>query len=251
MTRIKRTIAISMIACVFVLTVTGCSNQIPDMTEEQNALITEYAAGLLLKYHADYEGKLVDTSVPPQLPPVVEMPVEEIVSDNSIEEGMAESDLSTLPEEVEQVEKPTLTIAQVLGTDGFDIKYRSYEVCDRYPSTDAEEGELFFSMKAGPGNKLLVLKLDITNTSGQEAVFDTLSMTDLNCKIIINGTDTQRAYVSMLENDFLAINRTFIGAETYEAAIITEMPEDKAMAVTTAELQLKNGGREAKVSAIE
>lgn len=240
-----------LVICSFALVMTGCSNQIPEMTEEENALITEYAAGLLLKYHADYEGKLVDTSVAPELPPVVEVPAEEIVSDNSAEEEVTVSGSALPSEGAEQTAKPALTIAQVLGVDGFEITYRSFEVCDNYPNTESSPEELFFSMKAGQGNKLLVLKLDITNTGGQEAVFDTISMTELDCEVVINGNDTQRAYVSMLENDFMAISRTFAGAETYEAAIITEMPEDKAAAVTSVELQLKNGERETSVKASE
>ncbi len=249
MTKIKRNIAMLVMMCVFSFVLTGCENRIPEMTEEENALITEYAAGLLLKYHSDYEGKLVDTSVPPEVEPIVPEPiVEDVVSDNSTESAADEVVSSNTTEEPV---KPSLSIAQVLGTDGFDIMYRSFEVCDNYPSTESSPEELFFSMKAGRGNKLLVLKLNITNVSPQEMMFDTLGMTDLDCKIIINGNNTQRAYVSMLENDFMAVSRNFVAGESYEAVIITEMPEADAQAVTSATLQLKNGERETTVRAAE
>lgn len=248
MTMIKKNMAIVLLVCACSLWMTGCGNQIPEMTEEQNALITEYAAGLLLKHHADYNGRLVDTSVPPQEVPVAEIP-EVVVSDNA----MAEKDSVEETESEEPVEKPkpvALSMAQVLGVTGFNINCRGYEVCDSYPPDETSAEDLFFTMKAGAGNKLLALTIEIANTSGQEMELDTLSMTDLDCKILLNNNDEQRAYVSMLENDFMAIKRTFAIDETYEAVIITEMSEEKAQAVTSVQLQLKNMGYETTVTSV-
>lgn len=249
MIKIKRNIASLLIICSFVFALTGCTNQIPEMTEAENALVTEYAAGLLLKYHADYNGKLVDTSVPPEQKPVIEEPIVEevVVSDNSV----AENEEGTVSSNATEVIKPSLNIAQVLGVNDFDIVYRTFEVCDNYPSAESTPEELVFSMKAGQGNKLLVLKLDVVNTSAQENMIDTLSLTELDCKIILNDRKTQRAYVSMLENDFMAISRTFGVGESYEAAIITEMPETDAQEITSVKLELSLEGREAILSPIE
>lgn len=247
MIKIKRSVTMLLIICSFAFILTGCANQIPEMTETENAVITEYAAGLLLKYHADYNGKLVDTSVPPAPAPVIPEPVVEeiIVSDNSVEDETVSSNTIT------EVEKPSLSIAQVLGTNGFDIVYRSFEVCDNYPNLQSTPEELVFSMKAGPGHKLLVLKLEVTNVSGQEVMFDTLSLTELDCKIIMASGKTQRAYVSMLENDFMAISRNFGVGEIYEAVVITEMPETEAQSVTDVKLQLQLEGRETTLDAVE
>ncbi len=246
MIKIKKSIAVLLIVCSFVFVLTGCTNQIPEMTESENALITEYAAGLLLKYHADYNGKLVDTSVPPEPEPVIlQPPVEEsVVSNNSAEDETVSSNAVEIP-------KSSLTIAQVLGVNGFDIVYRSFEVCDQYPGLQSSPEELVFSMKAGQGNKLLVLKIEVTNSSGQEIMFDTLSMTELDCKIIMDSGKEQRAYVSMLENDFMAISRNFGVGETYEAVIITEMPDADAQAVEDVRLQLQFEGRESTLDAVE
>lgn len=249
MTKVKRSITMLLLVCSFVFVLTGCANQIPEMTEEENALITEYAAGLLLKYHADYSGKLVDTSVPPEQELIIPEPViEEVtVSDNSADNEKSEIVSSNTIEAA----KPALGISQVLGTDGFEVVYHSYEVCDQYPGGESSPEELFFSMRAGQGNKLLVLKIRITNTMAQEAMFDTLSLTDLDCKIIMNGGKTQRAYVSMLENDFLAISRNFATGESYEGVIITEMPEAEVQTIDSVKLQLKLDGRETTLDAAE
>lgn len=248
MAEIRKSMAIMLLVCVCSFFVTGCGNRIPEMTEEQSALITEYAAGLLLKHHADYNGRLVDTSVPPQEKPMAEIP-EVIVSDNAIEEDAVVEEAETSVDG-EEPEKAAMSIAQVLGVSGFEINYMGYEVCDSYPAGEVAAEELFFAMKAGAGNKLLALTLEIVNTSDGELEMDTLSMTDLDCKILLNGNDEQRAYVSMLENDFMAIKRSFASGEAYKAVIITEMPEEKAQAVTSVQLQLKNQGHETTVAAI-
>ena len=37
----------------------GCGEQLPDMTKEQEALVTEYAAGLLLKYDDSFDNGIL------------------------------------------------------------------------------------------------------------------------------------------------------------------------------------------------
>lgn len=256
----KRIVTVLMIGSLL-FAVSGCGNQIPEMTEQQNALVTEYAAGLLLKYHADYNGRLVDTAVAPgeETVPMETIPTEtmpeEMVSDNSVSgdaQEMVSAENDTIGDEsVEEAEKPALAMSQVLGIDGFDVQYRSFEVCDAYPNTEVSPEELFFAMKAGAGNKLLVLKIDITNISAQEALFNTLEKVDLDCKVIINDGDKKSAYVSMLDNDFMAMNHMIAAGETKEAAIITELPEDEAQQITNVKLQIKNEGQSTTVSATE
>ena len=43
--------------------VTGCGNSIPEMTGEQQELVVEYAADVLVKHSKNYDGKLVELSV--------------------------------------------------------------------------------------------------------------------------------------------------------------------------------------------
>lgn len=41
---------ISLAVATAMISLVGCGNQIPDMTQEQQALVVEYAAGEILKY---------------------------------------------------------------------------------------------------------------------------------------------------------------------------------------------------------
>lgn len=252
MLKMRKNSTVMLAAFVAMFIMTGCANQIPDMTEDENALVTEYAAGLLLKYHADYEGRLVDTAVPPEekVPVVPEQVVDEILPEQS-EVDTSSEEVIVSSNTIEEVVKPTMSIAQVIGTEGFDVKYRAFEVCDRYPNTESSPEELFFSMKAGQGNKLLVLKIDITNIGSEEMIFNTLEKLDMKCKVIINGSKKQNVYISMLENDFMAMNHGIAPGETIEAAVITELPETEAQQITDAKLLIENEGRSTEVSVAE
>lgn len=43
------------IICIFIFTMIGCGNEIPEMSEEESAMVSNYAATLLLKYDANYQ----------------------------------------------------------------------------------------------------------------------------------------------------------------------------------------------------
>ena len=47
---------------VAAMLVTGCGAVVPDLTQEETDLISEYAVGVLLKYDKNHGSRLVDTS---------------------------------------------------------------------------------------------------------------------------------------------------------------------------------------------
>nr|MBQ8253362.1 hypothetical protein [Lachnospiraceae bacterium] len=252
----NKTFCLVLLICSMMVIVTGCGNQIPEMTEAENALVTEYAAGILLQYHADYNGRLVDTSVPPVIEPIVQEPVvEETISDNSTEE-IQEPDSETVSDNSASsgdgvTEVPQLSVAQVLGADGLDITCAGYEVSDSYPETEMSEDNMLFAMRAGAGNKLLVVKLNISNPTGTDIALNTISMTDLKCKLLINGSKKQNAYVSMLDQDLMMIDHVFVSGDNMLAVVVTEMPEEDASQIASVALTVQRGDNSATVNAMQ
>ena len=56
----KKTIISLLTVSLTAITLTGCAlAPVPDMTEEQEKLVAEYAAGLLLKYDQSYENSIM------------------------------------------------------------------------------------------------------------------------------------------------------------------------------------------------
>ena len=53
---------IILLAGTLIVSLSGCGNTIPALSEEQEALVVEYASTAVLKHDANYQGKLVDLS---------------------------------------------------------------------------------------------------------------------------------------------------------------------------------------------
>jgi hypothetical protein len=247
----KKTVALSM-AVLMAIGLTGCGNQIPDMTEEQSRLITEYTAGLLLKYDASYKSRLVDNVDEAAQLSEAEQNQEEqqqedaqTVSDADIENtDAAQSGENDAEDTTVSAE---LTLAQVLGMDSVQITYDGYQICDSYPEASSDPEELFFAMTAGTGEKLLVLDLTVTNISGETVLFDTMTDTDIKCKAIVNGSEEHSVYVSMVDNDFLAISQELAAGESLQAVLVTELSEEDAQAIESVSLYVRNGEQKTEV----
>ena len=240
----KKLITIGLLACLFL---SGCGNAIPELTEEQQNMVTEYAVGTVLKYSANYEDKIICK----ELKKTEVAETEEAEQNQPQENTEAESDTADVPTVSvnEIVDAPALSVNETasamsinsfLGLEGFSVEFQGSEVCDAY--SGAEEEAVAFELQAGEGKKLLVLKYAVTNTTSQEQNFDLLSK-NVKAKISVAGSN-RSALLTMLENDFLHAD-TVIGAnETGTFVILTEINEETE--VGTIGLTLTCDGEKAK-----
>ncbi|MCD7837088.1 MAG: hypothetical protein LUG83_10715 [Lachnospiraceae bacterium] len=215
---------------------TGCGNMIPDMTEEEEQEIGEYAAMLLLRYDANHRSRLVDLSL-----------IEE--NEENTEPGQTEE--AQTPEKDEQPSVVTVvnnssertaqgaaSIAQFLGLpDGVSIDYSDMKVCDSYP--DDGQTNSFFSLDASSGKKLLVLNFEMANNSGAEQSIDILSQTFV-FKITVNNSYTRTALVTMLTNDLSTYIGSMAAGEKEEVVLMIEIDEEMADNIGSVLLTLVN-----------
>ncbi|MDE6965191.1 MAG: hypothetical protein K2P30_16365, partial [Lachnospiraceae bacterium] len=178
---------------------TGCGNTIPEMTEEEQELVVEYAANTLLKYDKYYERKLIELTLEQELAEDT-VPKEEAMEETE-EKPEKESSLKpdsevTIIDNTGDAVSENISIQKFLGLDSVEITYTGNEVCDAYP----EQGEdLFFIMNATAGNKLLVLKFQVKNVSGTETELD-IAQSNTRFKVVVDGKQTN-ALTTMLLND--------------------------------------------------
>ncbi|MBQ8592131.1 MAG: hypothetical protein IJ485_05240 [Lachnospiraceae bacterium] len=246
MRRWNKVVAAMMVCMTIALT--GCAGEMPDLTEEENAMVAEYAAGLLLKYDKNYMNALPSEK---QLAEI-EAVVEEIEADAEeqtaeIEESVAEdatvSDNGVLTEETaETVEEKEITnIGIFLGLDGINIDYAGYELATSYM-----EGEsVAFSLDATPGNQLLIVKFDMTNTDSVDKDVDVLN-SGTKFRLIRNGGARQTALYTMLLNDLSIYKDTVLAGSTQQVVLICEVPESEAD-IETLSLYMANGSDAATI----
>lgn len=206
------------IACAL----TGCGKKMPELTEEENQMIAEYAVGVLLKYDKDYNNRLVDTSA-------YEMNEEEDIPEQT-EEMAEEEQIKTDPVEETEVidvsqDEETIfsTIEAYYGIPDVTFQYTGYELTDSYPSA-AEGEDLFFAMDATAGTELLVLKFTAINISSGDV---TLNMIEhgARVRVSVNGEPAKGALATMLLNDLQTYDDVIPAGSSVELVSIVEVQQ--------------------------
>lgn len=229
---------------------TGCGSTIPEMTEEQQELVVEYAAGELLKYDKNHVAKLValeadqekksEETEPVTAPPASD--VSESEKDNDEEKGGVPADEVTVIDQTE--EAPPASVEEFLGLDDVKISYAGYETADNYPEETSEEA--FFFMNATANNKLIVLKFQVENLSAEEKELD-LAQSQIRYKIIVDGKE-QNALITMLLNDMAYYQGTLAPQESVELVLVGEIPSEQVDQITSLELTMKSVDETATIS---
>lgn len=206
------------------LLMTGCG-AMPDLTQEETELISEYAVGVLLKYDKSHGSRLVDTS---------EDDVEEVLTPEELpEEPVPEEEPESLPDtteivdvsqDEEMMEPVASSVEEYYGISDVTIQYTGYELADSYPSM-AEGDDLFFSMDATPGTQLLVLKFQANNTGSTDKEMNMLGY-GARFRVSVNGESSRGALATMLLNDMQTFDDVIPAGSSIELVSIVEVPRD-------------------------
>ncbi|MBS7339393.1 MAG: hypothetical protein KIH00_04005 [Lachnospiraceae bacterium] len=240
-----RVLAVAIVGCCL----TGCGNRIPDMTEQQQDLVVEYAASELLKYDTNYQSKLTVLKLEPE--------PEEIQNESPEENEVVEEEQNTNPEEsvtndsitiidnTGEAESQNISIESFLNLDGVEIAYDGYETVSSYPETKAGD-EVYFYMSATEGSKLLVLKFLVKNISGEELELD-MTKGQTRYKVNIDGME-ENTLTTMLLDDMAYYSGTLAAGESVELVLVCEVPDEKATEIGTLQLKMKNVDNSATIS---
>lgn len=232
-----------MVTIAAVVLLTGCGNKIPQMTDEQQALVVEYAADVVVRHDKNYSGKLVELSIEQRLPE----------EEATMEKQMPETESPSVPENID-IEEPVYEvqeqtqiedIASFLKMDTVKIDYAGYEVDDFYPN-ESESENFFFAMNATEGNKLLILKFEVENISGAETELD-IAQSNVKFKIEVNG-EKKNALTTMLLNDLAYYQGTVAPGESVELVLTCEIPDQQAGEISSLALIMKSVDNTATIS---
>lgn len=254
---------ILLVSCIMVLALfsTGCAKVI-ELTDQENYLIAEYAAELLLKYDRNIDLKYYDDSgsdVMP-LPEIPEDPADltEAVPEDTEEAGTTEE--QEQPEEIPDfgseitpgeiqdvngVQADTgsdFDIAGYAGEENFSIKYAYYMLVDRY-SSYGEDGA-YIELQAPEGYKLLVLKFDIENKTNDTQSVDMYSK-GLEYSIIVNDKKSAKQMLTISPDDLYTYQTTLEGSMREEAVLLFQVSKSMADEINNLKLRVdyQNGSK--------
>lgn len=235
---------------------TGCSNpfdHMPDLTEEESALISEYAAGILVK-HDKYGGKLAsDAEIikaddkAARLKAAAEAFAEKEREKKAAETEEKKNSGSKTKDSTgaEEVQTSFHGIAEFCRKDGFQISYTGYTLCDSYP--EGEEAEKVFAMDATEGNQLLVLKFSAENLTEEDKELDIFN-SGTKFKVAVNEEKEKSVLTTLLLDDLSSYKDIVPAKESVQAVLIREIPKEDADKIEKITLYLQNGSENATTS---
>lgn len=236
-----------LLGCIFLLT--GCGSQIPEMTEQEEAMVIQQAADLLLKYDANYQSQYLTEEEKKE---ALEKEAQKLAKAEEVkkiqEEKEAAKKEEVTPDKIEVVENPREgkleELAEYAGFEGTELTYNGYELCDRYPNG---EGSLYFSINPTEGNQLLVLKFNLANISSGSTEVDALKAGN-SYKITVNDTLTCSALTTLLENDMTLYKGSLAMETGQELVLVVEIPDGTE--VNSLVLDIRSSGRDVRKTVV-
>ncbi len=240
----KKLICLSSLLFSASMLFTGCSNEIPAMSQGEQEAVVEYAANIVLKYDKRQAARLKEVEevelsglqedAPPDAAATPEASTMEPDPEVEIVDPFGESQDSGPSE---------LPLEDFLQVENVTFTYGGYEIADSYP--EAGEG-VYFTMNATPGISLLVMKFTAQNTGTETEEVDLLSL-GARYKVTVNG-ETKNALSTMLLNDLASYKGTLEAGESAELVVVTEIPGEQASAVDSVSLIAKNADTTSAIS---
>lgn len=194
--------------CSFCLT--GCGNQV-DLTQSETAIISEYIAGTVLKHDKNYDKELIYSTSESETVP----------SSQPSEEPSSQEQSSKTDTDTKGNKKENIVDAQTLYGNNLNVEYKKYSFYSSYPENNAG----IVPITAAQGNKLLVIKFQITNKSNGKKHFNLLSE-NIKYQININVDKVYKPYFTILENDFQFLDTDIDAKQTKEAVLVFEIPKN-------------------------
>ena len=218
---------------VIVMMMAGLAGCGRELSTEENRVIAEYAADLLLKYDKDYQSKYMSTENEPDTTVTTESQTGEISTEATTEATTEAASDTTAAESTTEAgsEEPTLPpsddgsvqdIAEIAGLDGISIQYNRCMFLDRYPSIDQDGA--FIYLEADKGYKLVVVKFDITNKTSEDKMVDLLN-TDLSYRLVMNQSKAAKPMLTILMDDLGTFSATVPADSEQSAVLVFQMAE--------------------------
>lgn len=216
----------------------ACGVELPDLTEEQNALMTEYAANLIVKHSPEVKRSLLnEEELEAQLKIEADNRAKEekrkqlaeeykMALENSAEVSpeMDEVDAESDSGSDESTSGPITTIpnlGEFFGLNEFMVTYRDYQLTQSYP--DGSE-DYFFAMDATDGKQLCVIRFSVENISTGEADFNMLEKKG-RFILTINGEIKTQVQSTLLLDDLAAYKGMIAPATAEDMVLIFEIDQ--------------------------
>ncbi len=210
----KTLIAVLVLVAV---SLSGCL-QYPELTEEQEDQIAQYAAGVLLKHDKLYMEKLVTATPTPEATPTP-TPTPSPTATPTPTPGPTGEPEPTKGGSGKGNEKALAELKEVIGVDGIELTYEGYEIYESYKADD------YVSIEPSSHDKLLmIIKMGVHNKTDAPI---TLKLADKNLEYRLYEDAGSDKYLvpkwSVLLNDFTTLDTVIEAGKTFDSVLVFEV----------------------------
>lgn len=237
----KNYVKICALMAVMIAMLGGCGGSFPDMTQEEEQAVGEYAAKLLLKYDANNRSRLVSREEVAIWESELEQEVLNTIPEPT-QEGMEPVDDTPVIEiGQETADGTTGSLEEFYGlADGIKIIYQGNEICDSYSQTG--DTNAHFALDAAEGNKLVVLNFRIENQAQAKQNIDLLSQSAV-MHVTLNGSDKYNVLTTMLMEDMSTYMGEVPAGGNVDVVLLVETDSETADNISSVSLNLKNDSK--------
>jgi len=187
------------IYCLFSIFLSGCSNKIPGLTEEEKSMMVTYASDLLMQYSPNHDTRLIP--IEKQQENEVDIPLDE----NS---------------EIENLKETQETTSFLI--ENIQITYQGYEILETYGD---KNNPGISEITASKGKDLYVFHFSLKNLKEVSYLLD-MSLENIDYQMY---KDSQKIYplIGIFSNNLFCFKDTFAPKEEKEAVLIVQMKKDE------------------------
>lgn len=225
----NKKIILGILVCAVCICFCGCE-MMPTLSEKDTEAISSYSAKMVAKYNTKQKDGVVyiDDSDKKKVEEDAKAKAEKEAKANSTQ-ATTNSSSSKSGDKQAQQQTPPVPLATALGIAGVDIKYTGNEVKDNYTTA-------IYDMSPATGNKFLVMKFVMTNTSGADVPIDVISKNP-KFKATINGATTASNEMTLMPEDLSTYKGTLKPNESKELVLLFQFKSDILANIQSAALQ--------------
>lgn len=243
--KFKRFVLIISVLC-FSISATGCGEALYTMTDEEETIISLYAAKMVSKFNKNQTNGICNARIKEgeldgaysSAPEIDEILPEDSIDDTGLVYDPETGELIEQGPEATEVQGG-YSFTDAIAVENVSFNCASFEVAKEYKATSS------FILTEVKGKSYVVLKIDATNNSDEEVVFDN----DLSFKLSVNGSSYSSTQNTFLSNDLSTYNGSVGAGDTKKFVLVFQFSDSEIEDITSLSLQVTNDGttREANI----
>lgn len=235
----KKLVSTFLLYSAIALVLTGCGSKLPELSEEDNELVAEYAAGIALDNSENYDSGIASAEE-------IDKEQKRIEREEKRAQAATQVTTSQEPEQTQQTTDATaqtevayVDLVSFLELSNVAITFQGYEIYDSYPE-DTDTGN-YISITSQGDKKLLVCKFSVENLSDEENEISILDKEAL-FRININGGTDISALPTLLPDDMTTLKEIMRSKATIEVVTVSEVTPEESKDIESLVLKVKYNG---------